>query len=368
MENMVVPSPNFWSGKRVLLTGHTGFKGAWLSLWLRRIGAEVVGIALEPSSSPSLFNEAAIADQISESHFFDIRDASGLAEKFRKARPEIVFHLAAQALVLTGYEKPLETFDTNVMGTANLLEAIRSTGTVRTVVAITTDKVYENCEEAYPFRETDRLGGRDPYSASKAASELVISCYRSSFLLEQDIAIASARAGNVIGGGDWSENRLIPDAVRAWGSNTPLEIRSPNAIRPWQHVLEPLAAYLRLAERMHKNPTLAESYNFGPEPHEAASVRDVITLAQPAFGRGDIRWGEVSEGAYEAKWLALETAKAQRVLGVAPRWSLQEGIERTMAWYRKYLEGNDAFALCEADIEAFCDDRNSDTEAEIDVA
>lgn len=359
MEDMVaptitdaLPAPDFWEGKRVLLTGHTGFKGAWLSLWLRRLGAEVVGVALKPAGSPNLFDEAEIAGHISESHFHDIRDASGLGEIVQNARPEIVFHLAAQSLVLTGYEQPLETFDTNVMGTASLLEALRSCESVRTAVAVTTDKVYENNEEARPFRETDRLGGRDPYSASKAASELVISCYRDAYLKEQGVAVASARAGNVIGGGDWAENRLIPDAVRAWGSGAPLSVRNPEAIRPWQHVLEPLAGYLHLAERIHQNPELADSYNFGPEPQEAATVRDVITQAGSAFGRGETKWGDVSK-AYEAKWLALETEKARRLLGIAPRWKLEEGIERTMAWYRQHLEGADATELCEADITAF---------------
>ncbi|MDG1286923.1 MAG: CDP-glucose 4,6-dehydratase [Rickettsiales bacterium] len=351
--NDTLPKQEFWSGKRVLLTGHTGFKGAWLVLWLRRLGAEVVGVALKPETAPNLFDAASVADHISENHFCDIRDVGALTEIVRNSRPEVVFHLAAQSLVLTGYEKPLETFDTNVIGTANLLEAVRSSETVRSIVAITTDKVYENNETAELFSETDRLGGRDPYSASKAASELVISCYRSSFLSQRGIAIASARAGNVIGGGDWADNRLIPDAVRAWESDTPLSIRSPNAIRPWQHVLEPLAAYLRLAQRIHEEPELADSYNFGPEPQEAATVREVISFAQSAFGRGDTTWGEVSEDNYEAKWLALETAKAQQLLGIVPRWPLAKGIEQTMAWYRNFLDDGDAYELCARDIEAF---------------
>ncbi len=353
VENVVKLSPDFWTGKRVLLTGHTGFKGAWLALWLRQLGAQVTGVALKPDMSPNLFQDADVAQHMEASHFCDIRDAASLAGIVQKTQPEIVLHLAAQALVLEGYDAPLETFDTNVMGTANLLEAARQTDSVRTIVAVTTDKVYENNERTRPFDESDRLGGRDPYSASKAATELVISCYRASFLREKGIAVASARAGNVIGGGDWSANRLIPDAVRAWSSDVTLSVRRPDAVRPWQHVLEPLAAYLCLAERLHSQPELAQAYNFGPKPQEAASVRDVITLAQKAFERGEVVWGDATKGAYEAKWLALETAKAQQMLGVVPRWTLEQGVVRTMQWYKKHLDGADAFRLCEADIAAF---------------
>jgi CDP-glucose 4,6-dehydratase len=360
MEDMVaaprfetLPTPGYWAGKRVLLTGHTGFKGAWLALWLRRLGAEVIGVSLTPETTPNLFDAALVADRITESHFLDIRDASGLAAIVQRSQPEVVFHLAAQALVLAGYDDPLGTISVNVSGTANVLDVVRTCDSVRTVVAITTDKVYENREEAYPFRETDRLGGHDPYSASKAAAELVISCYRSSFLAQRGIAVAAARAGNVIGGGDWADNRLIPDAVRAWGRGIPLVVRNPASRRPWQHVLEPLAAYLYLAERLGHDPELAGSYNFGPLPHEAANVREVISLARKAFGRGRIDWGTVSVGTHEAKWLALETSKARNVLGIEPRWPLRDCVERTMAWYRRYIEGEDAVLLCEEDISAF---------------
>lgn len=351
--NHSLPNPAFWSGKRVLLTGHTGFKGAWLALWLHRLGAKVTGVALKPDRSPNLFEAATVAEQIEESYFCDICHADELNSIVKDTQPEIAFHLAAQSLVLTGYEQPITTFETNVMGTANLLEALRSCDSLRSAVAITTDKVYENNEGARPFCEEDKLGGRDPYSASKAACEMVISCYRFSFLAEQGIAVASARAGNVIGGGDWANNRLIPDAVRAWGSDVPLSIRNPHAVRPWQHVLEPLAAYLCLAERITGNSKLADSYNFGPDPQEAASVREVITLAQSAFGRGETKWEDTTKGKYEAKWLALDNRKAKDVLGITPKWSLQESIEHTMRWYKDFLGGRDARALCEDDIAAY---------------
>lgn len=240
-----------------------------------------------------------------------------------------------------------------MQGTANLLEALRPLRQLRVVVAITTDKVYHNQEQAFPYRESDALGGHDPYSASKAAAELVIGSYRASFLAEQGVAVASARAGNVIGGGDWAEDRLIPDAVRAWQANQPLIIRRPQATRPWQHVLEPLAAYLRLAEQLWRQPTLAGAYNFGPPTHEAATVRQVIELAQTAFGSGAVLWGDGTEGPHEAGWLALEVAKARIQLGVVPRWSLAQAVQHTLAWYRRQAAGESARDLCAADLASF---------------
>ena len=345
-------NPNFWRGKRVVVTGHTGFKGAWMALWLHRLGAKVTGISLPPATTPNLFNLASI-ETISESHFCDIRDAAAVATLINKAQPEIVFHLAAQALVHASYRDPLTTFATNVQGTANVLDALRYLESVRSVVTITTDKVYKNLEHPYPYRETDVLGGHDPYSASKAAAEIVIASYRDSYLAEKNIAIASARAGNVIGGGDWSADRLIPDAIRAWSTNQPLQIRRPQAIRPWQHVLEPLAGYMKLAERLWDTPTLAGAYNFGPETHEAATVREVVQRAQTVYGKGQIIWGDGTEGLHEAGWLALEVTKARNVLGVNSRWSLAKTVERTIDWYRKHQEGSNAKALCEADIAAY---------------
>jgi len=348
----MLPDPDFWRGKRVLLTGHTGFKGAWLALWLHQLGAHVIGISLAPATQPNLFDLARVTD-VSDSHLCDIRDASALSLLVSHARTDIVLHLAAQALVRPSYREPLETFATNVMGTAHLLDALRDSDTVRSVVVVTTDKVYQNREWFYPYREDDALGGHDPYSASKAAAEVVIASYRASYLAEKNIAVASARAGNVIGGGDWSEDRLIPDAIRAWNSNQPLQIRRPQAIRPWQHVLEPLCGYLKLAERLWEQPTLASAYNFGPQTQEAGTVREVVQLAQSAYGKGQVVWGDGSEGPHEAGWLALEIAKASTTLGVNPRWALTEAVQRTMHWYRQQHEGVDARAACEADIAAY---------------
>lgn len=343
------PSPDFWRGKSVLLTGHTGFKGAWLALWLRQLGARVVGISLPPAAGPSLFALAGIADQV-QSHMCDIRDAPALAALVRQSQPEIVLHLAAQALVRASYREPLETFATNVMGTAHLLDALRGLGGVRAVVVVTTDKVYANRESPYAYREEDPLGGHDPYSASKAAAEIVVDSYRAAFLSAQGVAVAQARAGNVIGGGDWAEDRLIPDAVRAWGAGLPLEIRRPDAVRPWQHVLEPLAGYLALAQKLCSAPQLAGAYNFGPDTAEAASVRDVVQLAQAAYGGGEVRFDDSHAGPHEAGWLALETAKARKLLGVRPAWGLAESVRRTMQWYRKLADGGNARALCLADL------------------
>ena len=349
---MALPDPNFWRGKRVLLTGQTGFKGAWLALWLQRLGAQVVGLSLPPATVPSLFDLARLGESI-DHRVCDIRDAAALKAQVRHARPDVVLHLAAQALVRASYRDPVDTFATNVMGTAHLLDALRGLESVRSTVIVTTDKVYRNNEWAYPYREDDALGGHDPYSASKAAAELVVASYRASYLQAQGTAVATARAGNVIGGGDWAEDRLIPDAVRAWLAGRPLEIRRPEAIRPWQHVLEPLAAHLVLAEKLWHAPTLAGAYNFGPATHEAATVRTVVQQAQGVFPHGEVVWGDGSEGPHEAGWLALEVAKARTALGVTPRWSLATSVQRSLNWYRRQSDGADARSLCLADIDAF---------------
>ena len=346
------PSPDFWHDRRVLLTGHTGFKGAWLAFWLHRLGAKVTGMSLPAQTTPNLYTLADIG-AITDSHFVDVRDAGAVAAVVKQARPEIVFHLAAQALVHTGYREPLETFATNVLGTANLLDSLRPLDSVRIVVAITTDKVYQNMEHPYPYRETDALGGHDPYSASKAAAEIVIASYRDAYLRVKGVAIASARAGNVIGGGDWSANRLIPDAIRAWSAGRPLDIRRPQAIRPWQHVLEPLAGYLSLAQQLWNRPELAGAYNFGPPTHEATTVHSVVQLAQQEYGKGQILWGDGSTGPHEAGWLALEVAKSRTLLGISSRWSLAESVQHTIQWYRQQHQGVPALELCEADLASY---------------
>jgi CDP-glucose 4,6-dehydratase len=343
---------SFWRGKRVLITGHTGFKGGWLAIWLQRLGAEVTGIALAPNTTPSLFELANVARGMA-SHICDIRDSSAVAKLINAAQPDVIFHLAAQPLVRISYKDPLSTFATNVMGTANVLDALRGQVGARVAVMVTTDKVYRNQENHSPFCEGDTLGGHDPYSASKAASEIVIASYRDAYLREYGLAVASARAGNVIGGGDWSEDRLIPDAVRAWSCGQPMVIRNPQATRPWQHVLEPLAGYLTLAQRLWIQPELADAYNFGPYTNEAVTVEKLINMACSAFGVSPVRYENSSTNLHEASWLALNVAKASEVLGVNPKWRMLESVQRTMEWYKAQIQGLDARKLCESEIVAY---------------
>jgi CDP-glucose 4,6-dehydratase len=345
----MMPDPRFWRCKKVLLTGHTGFKGSWLALWLHKLGAKVTGIALPPATDPNLFSLAGV-DQFLANHYLDIREPQPLARLIREISPEIVLHLAAQPLVRASYRQPLATIATNVLGTAHLLDALRDLASVKVAVLITTDKVYENREWPYPYREIDTLGGHDPYSASKASSEIVAASYRDSFLAHQGVAMATARAGNVIGGGDWSEDRLIPDAVRAWNSGQTLKIRRPEAVRPWQHVLEPLAGYLLLCEKLWQKPALAGAYNFGPETGMAVTVREVVEQANRVYQRGQVLWGDGSEGPHEAGWLALDTTKARTTLGVVAKWTLAEAVDRTANWYRRQGEGDDARTLCLTEI------------------
>jgi len=353
MENVEMkPNKHFWNHKKVLLTGHSGFKGSWLALWLSRLGAQVTGVSLPAITEPNLSSLIKL-DNLIDSRYLDIRNAEQISQLVKEKTPDIVFHLAAQPLVRASYRNPLETFSTNIMGTANVLEAIRECDSVTAAVLITTDKVYKNREWPYPYRENDRLGGHDPYSSSKAASELIAASYRDAFLMKQGVAVATARAGNVIGGGDWSEDRLIPDSIRAWETDKPLEIRSPLAIRPWQHVLEPLAGYLILAEKLEENIKLAGAYNFGPEPGTAATVKEVIKYANACYGHGEIIWGDDKDGPHEAGLLTLEIAKAASLLGIQPKWSLKQAIEHSMNWYLQYYRGADPYKLCCTEISGY---------------
>ncbi len=347
-----LPDLKFWRGKRVFLTGHTGFKGGWLCLVLERLGALWSGLSLRPGTTPNLF-ELADIHRDGRHIFADIRDAHQVKNAIDDFQPEFVFHLAAQPLVRRSHRDPMETFTTNVIGTVNILEAVRFCDSVKTIVVVTTDKVYRNNESGAAFCENDALGGHDPYSASKAAAEMVVQSYRQSFFTNQGKCLSAARAGNVIGGGDWSEDRILPDAVRAWGSGHALKVRHPDAVRPWQHVLEPICGYLRLAEKIHGNPGNASDFNFGPDPVDQATVRKVVELAQSAFGSGSVEWGTRSDFLHEAHTLSLENTKAKTELGVLPVWRLEEAVRRTMLWYRRQADGANARALCEQDIEAF---------------
>jgi CDP-glucose 4,6-dehydratase len=347
-----LPDASFWSGKRVLLTGHTGFKGSWLAQWLVSMGAKVTAIALQPNTEPNLFALAKVGNHLA-SHLVDICDAQKIATIVQQVQPEIVLHLAAQALVRESYSDPLRTFSVNVMGTANVLDALRQCDSVRSIVVVTTDKVYANQEWQWPYRETDRLGGHDPYSASKAGTEIVAASYRASFFAAKGVTLATARAGNVIGGGDWSADRIMPDAVRAWSANGVLQVRRPQAVRPWQHVIEPLCAYLVLAQRAWDDKTTAKAWNFGPQTHEAATVREVVGIAQTAFGKGQVQWGDGNEGPHEAGLLMLDTSLAKSELGVQSIFPLSDAIGLTMRWYRDLQAGQSAAELCARDIAHF---------------
>ena len=346
------PDSTFWRGRRVLITGHTGFKGGWLALWLHKMGAQVTGIALMPETSPALFHAASIGECLAH-HVCDIRDHLRTTDLIHSAHPEIVFHLAAQALVRKSYAEPVATFATNIQGTVHVLDAIRNSDSVKAAVIVTTDKVYRNLENGQPFVEEDELGGHDPYSASKAASEIVIASYRDAFLRERGIRVASARAGNVIGGGDWSVDRLIPDAIRAWQRADVLDIRRPMSVRPWQHVLEPVSAYLRLAEALVEARVTHGAFNFGPSAAGNATVRNIIEFARSAYGSGDVRYASAQEGVHEAGLLSLNVDKARLMLGIKGQLPLMKAVDMTMSWYRAFAAGADAYQLCLDDINTF---------------
>jgi CDP-glucose 4,6-dehydratase len=338
--------PDFWAGKRVLLTGHTGFKGSWLSLWLQSMGAELYGFALTPPTKPNLFEVAAVPNGMS-SWLGDIRDYMTVLRAVQECRPEIVIHMAAQPLVRQSYSEPVETFETNVMGTAHLLEAARQAGTVKSIVNVTTDKCYENKEWVWSYREDEPLGGHDPYSSSKACSELVTASYRRSFFAQTQTALASARAGNVIGGGDWATGRLLPDILRAWEKSSPAAIRNPRAIRPWQHVLEPLSGYLILAQQLYVDGhQFAQAWNFGPEAMDARPVQWIVESMARKWG-DDARWQfDAAAHPHEASYLKLDIAKARHRLSWDPKWNLDAALDKVIAWHRAWLAGQDMRALC----------------------
>jgi CDP-glucose 4,6-dehydratase len=347
------PAAAFWSGKRVLVTGDTGFKGGWLSLWLQHLGAEVHGLALPPQSSPNLFTAADVARAQASSTTADIRDYRQVAAVMGRVRPEVVFHLAAQALVRCSYHQPAETYSTNVMGVVHLLEAVRAVDSVKAVVNVTSDKCYENREWERGYREDDALGGRDPYSSSKACAEIVTAAYRRSFLADAGVGVATARAGNVIGGGDWAADRLLPDLLRGIDAGQPVTIRFPDATRPWQHVLEPISGYLRLAECLYGNGSdYAEAWNFGPSDDDARSVRWVIE--QTAKRYPGLQWNNpVSSQPHEAQALKLDSTKARARLGWKPRWSLPRALEKTLDWHDAWRSGRAMRALSLAQIEEY---------------
>lgn len=343
----------------MLLTGHTGFKGAWLATWLVEMGAQVWGFALPPDQDPCLFTASDLVTRC-ESRFGDIRDSDSLFETCQKARPEIILHLAAQALVRTSYREPLETYGVNVMGTAHVLEAARRSDSVKAVLVVTTDKVYHNREWPWGYRENDRLGGYDPYSSSKACAELVTEAYRRSFLAEQGKLVATARAGNVIGGGDYAKDRLVPDAIRAFRLQRPLEIRSPGATRPWQHVLDPLCGYLLLAQRLLCGEAeYADAFNFGPAGEH--SVGEVAQRLVEGWGEQASYAAPPGEHPHEASRLHLDSSKARQSLDWLPRLGIKSALELTVEFYKRWHEGSDPWELMLSDIKRYQYFLNGDT-------
>ena len=346
------PDAEFWSGKRVLVTGHTGFKGGWLTLWLAHLGADVTGVSL-PAENLSLFSVANIGARC-KSHYVDIRDMGALSGVVQDADPEIVFHLAAQPLVLRSYAEPLVTWQTNVLGTLHLLEVIRARQKPCAIVVVTSDKCYENTGRIQrPFAEHDALGGHDPYSSSKAAAEVAAHSWYQSFFVSGSQGLATARAGNVIGGGDWAEDRLVPDMMRAINSGQSMELRRPGAVRPWQHVLEPLCGYLQLAAALLRDPaTYSGAWNFGPASDADLTVLEVVEMV--AATHPALRW-TVAEGSlkHEAASLTLDSSKAGSMLRWVPRWSAKEAVAAALSWYDAQEKGADAAQLCASQIDAY---------------
>lgn len=343
---------NVYNGKTVLVTGHTGFKGSWLSIWLTMLGAKVVGYSLEPYSERGNFEACHLHDRLYADIRGDVRDFEKLNETVKTHKPEIIFHLAAQALVRTAYQHPRETYETNIMGSINVLEAVRQNECVKTVVMITSDKCYENVEQIWGYKETDRMGGYDPYSASKGCAELAISSYRNSYFNPKDYAkhgkaIASVRAGNVIGGGDWSDNRLIPDCIRFIEAGKDIEIRNPIATRPWEHVLEPLSGYLKVGQKLIENPVeYATSFNFGPHISANKTVLEVVRRLVEYYGKGKVVDASDPNAVHENTLLNLDVTKAYVMLQWEAKWGLQEAVEKTVDWYKEALNSQDMYDFC----------------------
>ncbi|MCW7471386.1 CDP-glucose 4,6-dehydratase [Leptospira kanakyensis] len=346
---------NFFKDKKVFVTGHTGFKGSWLTTLLVESGANVTGYALSPQTNPNHFDLLNLKNRINHIEG-DIRDFELLNNSVQRSQPDIFLHLAAQALVRLSYEDPLETYSTNVMGSVNVLESVRKCNSIKSLVYVTSDKCYENVEWVWGYREDDKLGGHDPYSASKGAAEVVFSSYLRSFFYNSRIGAASARAGNVIGGGDWSKDRIIPDCIRSIQSNQKIVLRSPNATRPWQHVLEPLSGYLLLAKKLFEEPKkFSGSWNFGPNTHKVKNVYDVAKEVTSVFGKGEISIIQDSSNLHEANLLQLNCDKAHQYLGWYPRWDVDTTLRNTAFWYKRVLEGENAEVVTKEQIHEFFD-------------
>ena len=352
--HMTKVDPIFWQGKRVLLTGHTGFKGSWLSLWLQNLGANVHGLALEPPTTPNLFTVGEVKKGMTSHTIGDIRDLTTVQLAMHAAQPDIVIHMAAQPLVRRSYVEPVETYATNVMGTVHVLESVRHTSSVKAIVVVTTDKCYENKEWAWGYRESEPMGGHDPYSNSKGCAELVTSAYRNSFMQNSGIAIGSARAGNVIGGGDWAADRLVPDVLRAFEKKQHVVIRNPHATRPWQHVLEPLSGYLNLAEHLYTHgQDFAESWNFGPRDQDARTVQWIVERMAKAWGQG-AGWQLDSDAhPHEANYLKLDISKASVRLGWQPLWPLTTALQHISSWHQAWLSHEDMRQFCLSQIQQY---------------
>jgi CDP-glucose 4,6-dehydratase len=346
LEGLAV-NAEFWQGKRVFLTGHTGFKGSWLSLWLQSLGAEVTGFSLNPPTTPNLFEVAKVAAGMT-SLIADIRHLPTLQKAMHTASPDIVIHMAAQALVRHSYVEPVETYATNVMGTVNVLESVRSTASVKAVLVVTTDKCYENTEEVLRgYSENEPMGGHDPYSSSKACAELVTAAYRNSFLQPQGVSVATARAGNVVGGGDWATDRLVPDILKSFEQKAIVQIRNPQATRPWQFVLEPLSGYLTLAEKLFSQGSLySEAWNFGPNHEDAQPVQWIVEQLVLSWGKGAIWQPDAGQHPHEASHLKLDISKAKARLGWGPTWNLQNALQNITHWHRAWLSQKDMKQLC----------------------